>query len=122
MNYYSDPNLARVKELIDTEVREGTRSLRASYLSRKYGLDPGVVQRVVSDLAALGDLKTHYQVLCSGRTQRFDADREFTDRREIPDYPVTCQQCGDTYTPSEDNISLSFEPTPSYLESLGQKP
>ncbi len=121
MNYYGDPDLARVKELIDAEVREGTRSLRASYLSGKYTLDPPVVHRVISDLAALGDLQPHYQVLCSGRNQRFDPDREFTDRREIPKHPITCQQCGDTYTPSEDNIIVSFEPTPSYLESLGQK-
>lgn len=121
MNYYGDPRLDRLKALIDAELREGVHSLRASYLSRKYEIQPGLVQQVLSDLVAAGDLKVSYQVLCSGENQRYDVDREFSERSEIPNYEITCRVCGDRYIPSEGNILLSFEPTESYLESSAQK-
>lgn len=121
MNYYGQPKLDHLKGLIDAEVRQGTRSLRASYLSRKYDIDLALVQGVLSDLVAAGDLSTHYQLLCSGEKQRFDVDREFTTREEIPRREVQCHRCGDHYVPSEDNIILSFEPTQAFLEELSRR-
>lgn len=118
MGYYSDPVLARVQALINDEVRRGTHSLRASYLSRKYGLSAEAVQSVLGDLAAIGDLRTHYQLYCSGEHERFDADKEFANIEEIPAYEITCGECGDRYTPSWENIIVSFEPTDQYLAEL----
>lgn len=122
MAYYFDSRLARVKEAVDAEVSEGGRSLRASYLARKYRLDLSSVQQVLADLTAAGDLEARYTVLCSGPNQRFDPDREFNDKRQIPNYEITCQRCGDRYVPSEENIIVSFEPTASYVEDLVQQP
>jgi hypothetical protein len=120
VHYYGNPKLDHIKEVIDAEVREGVHSLRASYLSQKYHVEPSRTQRVLSDLAAAGDLKTNYQLLCSGEHQNFDADREFSRREDIPTYEITCTKCGDRYTPDEENILVSFEPTGSYLEALAQ--
>ena len=121
MNYYGEPKLDHVKRLIDTEVRDGIHSLRASYLSRKYRIDLALVQQVLSDLVSTGDLQTHYQVLCSGEKQRYDVDREYRYRNEIPNFEIVCRRCGDRYVPSEENILLSFEPTESYIESVTQQ-
>lgn len=121
MNYYGHPKFDRMKALIDAEVRGGANSLRASYFSRKYDVDPALVQQVLSDLVATGDLSTHYQVLCSGEHQRFDIDGEFVRKEDIPHYEVQCSRCGDRYTPNEENILLSFEPTESYLQELAHQ-
>jgi len=121
VNYYGEPKLDRLKALIDAEVRQGIHSLRASYLSRKYKIEPALAQQVLSDLVAAGDLATHYQVLCSGEKQQYDVDREFTKRDEIPNYELVCRRCGDRYVPNEENILLSFEPTEIYLEELAQQ-
>jgi hypothetical protein len=121
VQYYSDAELFRVRDLITNEVREGVHSLRASYLSAKYHMEFPLVQRVLSDLASEGVLEPRYLVLCSGPNQRFDPDKEYTDLREIPHHPITCGTCGDIYTPSEENILVSFEPTESYLESISQR-
>ena len=121
MNYYGQLNLDHLKHLIDAEVRQGVQSLRASYLSKKYGIDLALVQGVLSDLVAAGDLTTHYQLLCSGQKQRFDVDREFATWEDIPRREVQCHRCGDHYVPSDDNIILSFEPTKSYLEELSRR-
>jgi len=118
VNYYGEPKLDRLKALIDAEVRQGIHSLRASYLSRKYEIEPALAQQVLSDLVAAGDLTTHYQVLCSGEKQQYDVDREFTKWDEIPNYELVCRRCGDRYVPREENILLSFEPTEIYLEEL----
>jgi len=121
VNYYGQPKFDRVKTLIDAEVRRGVRSLKASYLSRTYKVDPAIAQQVLSDLVATGDLSMHYQVLCSGEHERFDIDREFEHKEEIPRYELQCTRCGDRYVPSEENILLSFEPTKSYLEELAHQ-
>lgn len=121
MNYYGEPKLDRLKGLIDQEVSHGIHSLRASYLCRKYHIEPALAQQVLSDLVAAGDLTTHYQILCSGEKQQYDVDREFTKSDEIPRYEVVCTRCGDHYVPSEENILLSFEPTEPYLKYLNQQ-
>jgi hypothetical protein len=121
MRYYGDPQFDRIKEVIDAEVREGVRSLRASYLSRKHALPPAIIQQVLSDLASAGDLKINFQILCSGEHQNYDVDREFTNRDDIPNYEIRCTKCGDMYLPDEENTLVSFEPTESYCESLTQK-
>lgn len=121
MKSYTDSDLAQIKRLLDAEVREGVRSFRASYLSHKYGLGQTFVQKALSDLAAAGDLQTHYQLLCSGEKQRYDADREFADRREIPRHEITCRECGDIYIPAEENIRISFEPTKAYTDAVTTK-
>lgn len=120
MHYYGNPKFDRIKDVIDAEVREGVHSLRASYLSQKYHLAPSTVQKVLSDLAATGDLRAVYQLLCSGQHQNFDVDREFRSQEEIPAHETTCTKCGDRYVPEPDNVLVSFEPTESYLEVLAQ--
>jgi hypothetical protein len=121
VNYYGLSNFDRMKALIDAEVRGGVHSLKASYFWRKYRVDPSIAQQVLSDLVATGDLSMHYQVLCSGEHQRFDIDREFESKDDIPRYELQCSQCGDRYVPREENILLSFEPTESYLEELAHQ-
>jgi hypothetical protein len=121
VNYYGQPDLDHLKALIDAEVRNGIHSLRASYLSRKYRIDIALVQQVLSDLVATGDLQAHYQVLCSGKKQQYDVDREYESKHEIPSSEIVCKKCGDRYVPSEENILLSFEPTESYIESVAQQ-
>jgi hypothetical protein len=118
VRYYSDPLLARIQSLVEDEVREGTHSLRASYLARKYELPIAAIQSVLGDLVAIGDLQPHYQLLCSGRQQRYDADREFTSLAQIPRSEITCNECGDVYFPSEENILVSFEPTDEYISTI----
>lgn len=118
MSYYTDHRLTEIKDAIEAEIRGGVRNLRASYFVRKHHADPTLVQQVLSDLVAAGDLAPHYQVLCSGENQNYDVDREYEDRRKIPNRAVTCRRCGDKYTPSDDNILLSFDPTESYLREL----
>lgn len=120
MAYYFDSRFARVKEAVDAEVREGGRSLRASYLARKYQLDPALVQQVLGDLVGAGDLKARYTILCSGQQQRYDPDGEFSAKEQIPNYEISCRRCGDRYVPSEENVVVSFEPTESYVEDLVQ--
>jgi hypothetical protein len=112
---------SQVRALIEEEVRRGTHDLRASYLSNKYDLSSPLVQRILSELAAEGALEIHYVVLCSGPNQRFDPDREFKDLRDIPHYPITCTRCGDEYTPSEENVLVSFVPTESYLDAVSHE-
>ncbi len=121
MRYYGNPRLDEVKELVDAEIREGTRSLRASYLSRKYHVEPSLIQQVLSDLVATRDLKVSYELLCSGEHQNYDIDREYDSPSEIPRHEITCSKCGDHYVPAEDNIIVLFEPTDSYVESLTQR-
>lgn len=121
MNYYGEPELDQLKRLIDAEVKEGIHSLRASYLSRKYKLEPALTQQVLSDLVAAGDLTTHYQILCSGEKQNYDVDREFASRADIPRYELVCTRCGDRYVPTDENILLSFEPTEAYIEELAHE-
>ncbi len=118
MAYYSEAQLERIRDLIEAEIRGGIRLLSASYLVRRHGLDAARVQRVLSDLATVGDLQVHFRLLCSGELQNYDVDREFDDRRQIPTGPITCTKCGDIYTPLEENISVFFEPTPEYLKDL----
>jgi uncharacterized Zn-finger protein len=120
VRYYSDSELFRVRDLIADEVREGVRSLQASYISRKYRLDPALVQRVLSDLALEGALDVRYRLLCSGPNQRFDPDRDFSDLKELPTSHISCTKCGDVYVPSEEDILVLFEPTESFLHSILQ--
>jgi hypothetical protein len=109
---------SRIRTLIDEEVRTGTHDLRASYLSNKYQLSSTAIQQVLSDLAAEGALERRYTLLCSGPNQNFDPDREYRDLRDIPHYPIRCSRCGDEYTPSEENVLVSFVPTGSYLDAV----
>jgi len=118
MPYYLDPQLEAIRNAVEREIRGGVRVLSASYIVNRYGADPVRVQRVLSDLVSAEDLTVHYRVLCSGENQRYDVDREFDNLSEIPKYPLVCTRCGDVYTPSEENISVFFEPTPVYLSYL----
>lgn len=120
MRYYGNRALDRVKDIIDAEVSEGVRSLRASNLARTYSLEPRIVQQVLSDLSATHDLKAIYLLLCSGEHQNFDPDREFERVEDIPSHTIRCSKCGDAYTPDSANILVSFEPTEQYLESLSE--
>jgi hypothetical protein len=121
VNYYGNPKLDRLKSLIDAEVRNGVHSLRASYLSNKYEVEPALAQKVLSDLVATGDLSTHYQLLCSGVHQRYEVDKEYIRWDEIPRHELTCGHCGDRYIPAEENIIVSFEPTDLYLQELAHQ-
>jgi hypothetical protein len=121
VRYYHNPKLDDIKERIDAAIREGVHSLRASYLSRKYDLDPRLVQQVLSDLVATGDLMVIYELLCSGEHQNFDVDREFDSIVEMPKHEITCSKCGDRYLPDEENVVVRFEPTDAYLEALMQE-
>lgn len=118
MPYYHDPELEQIRGMISDEVRSGTMLLTASYLSHKYNLPPHKVQKVLADLVSVGDLETHYQLLCSGEHQRFDIDREFLNERDIPTREITCSKCGDLYLPERENILISFEPTSSFKDDL----
>jgi hypothetical protein len=118
MAYYPDPHLERIRDAVEAEVRSGVRVLSASYLVRRYKFEPSLVQRVLSDLVAVDDLQIHYRLLCSGEHQRYDVDREFIDRSEIPKHAIVCTKCGDLYTPSEEDIFVFFEPTDGYLNDL----
>ena len=120
MRYYGNRAFDEVKDVIDAEVRDGVRSLTASYLSRKHHFQPRIVQQVLSDLSATQDLKANYLVLCSGENQNFDADREVARVDDIPQYAITCSKCGDTYTPDRANVVVSFDVTEQYLDSLSQ--
>lgn len=119
MGSYSKKEFEEIRKRIDAEVREGRHRITASFIASKHGLDVGLVQQILSALAALGDLRTNYQVLCSGPNQRFDVDREYSDRRQIPTQEIMCQTCGDRYVPDAEHVLLSFEPTEPYLEALG---
>jgi hypothetical protein len=118
MAYYSDAQLELIRDIVEAEIRSGVHVLSASYLVRRHRLDPVRVQRVLSDLETVGDLDVHYRLQCSGEGQRYDVDREFKDKSEIPTQAIVCTKCGDLYTPLEENISVFFEPTDAYLKYL----
>ena len=110
-----------VRDLVQGEVRQGTHDLRASYLTAKYDLHSPIVQRVLSDLAAEGALEAHYVVHCSGPSHNFDPDLDLTDRRQIPRYAITCQTCGEQYTPTDENVLVYFAPTKAYAKAASQQ-
>jgi len=119
MRYYdADAELERIRGIITDEIRSGVNSLTASYLARKHNLPPTSVQKVLADLVSVGDLEIRYLVLCSGEHQNFDLDREFSNTRDIPKHSITCSKCGDLYTPQEEHILISFEPTASFKNYL----
>jgi hypothetical protein len=119
MPYYDHAeDLERIRGIISEEIRSGVNSLTASYLVRKYNLPPNETQKVLVDLVTVGDLETHYWVLCSGEHQNFDLDREFNSQNEIPTYSITCSKCGDRYTPQLEHTLISFEPTDNFKDYL----
>ena len=121
MRYYdADAGLERIRDIITGEIRSGINLLTASYLVRKHNLPPNSVQKVLTDLVSVGDLEIRYWVLCSGEHQNFDLDREFSNKRDIPTHPIPCSKCGDLYTPEEEHILISFEPTSSFKNYLQQ--
>jgi hypothetical protein len=120
MTYYPEPEFEEIKNAVESELKSGFRVLSTSYLVNKFEFDAPTVQKVLRDLVALGDLKPHYRVMCSGPNQRYDVDQEFDDSKDIPRYEITCSKCGDSYVPSDENISVFFEPASSYLNYLRQ--
>jgi hypothetical protein len=119
MRYYdANSEFERIREIISDEIRSGVNSLTASRLIQKYDLSPNSVQQVLTDLASVGDLETHYWVLCCGEHQNFDVDREFSKESDIPNYSITCNTCQDLYTPQREHIFVSFEPTASFKKYL----
>ncbi len=118
MTYYADPKREEIRRAIEEDVAGGIRLISASFLAERHKFTAKLIQEVLSDLVAAGDLTRHYRVLCSGENQRFDVDREFDTLAEVPKGMITCTKCGDLYTPDEENISVFFEPTPTYLSSL----
>jgi hypothetical protein len=121
MAYYSDEALERIRQIVEDEIRRGTRVLSASYLIHAHELEVQQVQRVLTDMANVHYLETHFRVLCSGENERYDVDREFTTLAEIPSGQVTCSKCGDLYAPEDENISVFFEPTDSFVAGLSPK-
>jgi hypothetical protein len=119
MPYYdADSEFEKIRGIISDDIRAGLHSLTASLLVRRHNLRPSAVQKVLADLASVGDLETHFIVLCSGEHHNLDADREYRAERDIPSYSVTCSKCGDLYVPTRENILLSFEPTSAFKEYL----
>jgi len=110
MKSYNESQLRQVDRLVTEEINRGNVALKASFLSHKHNLPVTIAQQGLADLAAVGKLKPHYQVLCSGPQQNHDLDREFDDPRDIPRYPITCTKCGDIYTPEDENITVYFSP------------
>jgi hypothetical protein len=120
MQYYSEPQLEAIRVLVERDIIAGIRVITASYVTRQHKVHFPDVQKVLLDLAMIGDLEIHYRVLCSGENQNYDVDLDVTDIEVIPAGRTTCTVCGDLYIRSNDNISVYFEPTISYLTFLQQ--
>lgn len=115
---YGPYSLRPLTKIINDEINSGNDVLSALHLSRKYPCSFREAQLALVAMTWSGELKTQYQVMCSGPGMRRDIDLELNDITRLPRVLRRCHVCMEEYIPTDENIFIYFTPTDFYKALL----
>jgi hypothetical protein len=109
------------KKLVDQFVRElaceKIKRFTASYISEKIGVDVDFVKERLLQLRNDDQLVVHFEVACPfGRRYRIIDIYSSLNCVPIGEF-VECEDCGDEFVVTEENVWITFSPNEKYYDN-----